>query len=409
MTTPSRHPFARRFVARLARVRLPRALDSERLLVVKSTSLGDFTVFLPFLASLREQHAGRPIDLLLISRTGNVASQLLRSWEGDTAVVDPTSRQSLSASTRAARAVLAARHSEVIFAPQTSDVASTYLKRLALARAVAGVGARFRGWSADARLKDRGELSRSLDPMALNQAHAPFVATDVPLTATRASTIDLLLLTPAERQAAERAHARLRGAEPRVAMYVNAKDDRKRWPLAGYEVIGRQLMERGAAQLVFVGGPEDAEASAAVARAVGLPDASVVAGTLTPRETLAFLQGCALFVGNDGAPMHLAALAGLPVAALFCNWEPPGIWEPIAAPRSIALRPPMNVRGGSGFGIDTLPASAVTEAIRSLLDGAAGHQIWIHSDGAAHHRRVVDRLFPVDELASSAQQLRSGA
>ncbi|MDP2727443.1 MAG: glycosyltransferase family 9 protein, partial [Dehalococcoidia bacterium] len=40
-------------------------------------------------------------------------------------------------------------------------------------------------------------------------------------------------------------------------------------------------------------------------------------GRLKVKETAAVLERCAIFVGNDSGPMHLAAAVGTPVVAAF--------------------------------------------------------------------------------------------
>ena len=42
-----------------------------------------------------------------------------------------------------------------------------------------------------------------------------------------------------------------------------------------------------------------------------------IGGKTSVRELIAFLERCALYVGNDSGPMHLAAAAGCPTVALF--------------------------------------------------------------------------------------------
>jgi ADP-heptose:LPS heptosyltransferase len=117
---------------------------------------------------------------------------------------------------------------------------------------------------------------------------------------------------------------------------------------------------------VFVGGLDDKSPSEATAATLGLSPSAVVAGRLTSRETVALMERCDGFVGNDGAPTHLAALANLPVVAVYCNWEVPGLWEPIASPWSVALRPSWESRGAD-FGISDVPVSSVIEASTRML------------------------------------------
>src|SRR5260370_32523997 len=47
-------------------------------------------------------------------------------------------------------------------------------------------------------------------------------------------------------------------------------------------------------------------------------------------ERAAFLERCALFVGNDAGPMHLGVAAGCPVVAIFGPTDP-GLYGPYNA------------------------------------------------------------------------------
>lgn len=51
-------------------------------------------------------------------------------------------------------------------------------------------------------------------------------------------------------------------------------------------------------------------------------------GRTSPRISAAVLERCALFIGHDSGPMHLAAAAGTPTVGLFSWYNPPGQWFP---------------------------------------------------------------------------------
>lgn len=103
-----------------------------------------------------------------------------------------------------------------------------------------------------------------------------------------------------------------------VALGVGAADPKRRWPVARFIEVGRALQRAYAAHVVVVGGRDDDAAQEAILREL-TPDATGLAGLLTFRETAAALEGCSLFVGNDSAPMHLAAAAGVPCVEISCH------------------------------------------------------------------------------------------
>lgn len=124
--------------------------------------------------------------------------------------------------------------------------------------------------------------------------------------ATRARVADLL------RQHRLPADAPLVGLAPGAA-YGHAK----RWPPARVAELAGRLGERGAI-CVLVGAAGDREAgreiesslsaAARVVNLIGRTDLRLLAG---------LLASCHAFVSNDSGAMHLAAAAGVPVAAIF--------------------------------------------------------------------------------------------
>ena len=103
-----------------------------------------------------------------------------------------------------------------------------------------------------------------------------------------------------------------------VALGVGAADPKRRWPAAQFAEVARVLVRQHRAHVVVVGGPCDVEAQQAVLRDIS-PHATGLAGILTLRETAAAIERCALFIGDDSGPMHLAAAAGVPCVEISCH------------------------------------------------------------------------------------------
>jgi ADP-heptose:LPS heptosyltransferase len=122
----------------------------------------------------------------------------------------------------------------------------------------------------------------------------------------------LLALSGAERDAAA---ALLPGAGPWVALHVGASDPRRRWPADRFAALADELAAAGA-RPVLVGGPGDAPLSAAVGQEAGSPVTD-----LTGRTDLgalsAVLERCAVVVGNDSGPLHLARAVGTATVGLY--------------------------------------------------------------------------------------------
>ncbi|MGI9179359.1 MAG: glycosyltransferase family 9 protein [Longimicrobiaceae bacterium] len=103
-----------------------------------------------------------------------------------------------------------------------------------------------------------------------------------------------------------------------VAFGIGARAAKRCWPLERFAALGRSLQQRLGVRIVLVGGQEDRAAQAAVLAGLG-PGALGLCGRATLRQTAAVLERCRLFVGNDSAPMHLAAAVGCAVVEISCH------------------------------------------------------------------------------------------
>lgn len=91
----------------------------------------------------------------------------------------------------------------------------------------------------------------------------------------------------------------------------------KQWPLERFQALARELAVTDRAQLLVVGGPDEAEKFRAAFPASLSADIHVVAGELPLPLMAAALAEVSLFVGGDSGPAHLAAAQGTPTLALF--------------------------------------------------------------------------------------------
>lgn len=100
---------------------------------------------------------------------------------------------------------------------------------------------------------------------------------------------------------------------PLVGIHPGAAWATKRWLPERYAALCRELLGRGF-KVVLVGGPQDAELCARLARESGAAD---WAGRTDLPELKALMGRLSLFVTNDSGPMHLATASGVPTLALF--------------------------------------------------------------------------------------------
>lgn len=113
---------------------------------------------------------------------------------------------------------------------------------------------------------------------------------------------------------------------PLVMLHPGARYWFKTWPAERFATLADRLTDAYGCRVLVGGDAGDREVAAAIcARARSAP--AVLAGRTTLLQFAAVLKRCALFVGNDNGPMHMAAALGTPVVALF-GPSNPSVWGP---------------------------------------------------------------------------------
>jgi len=202
--------------------------------------------------------------------------------------------------------------------------------------------------------------------------------------ASSPSTELTLALSDADRRRAADELATLSEGGLLIAFGIGAAHPKRRWSLSAFAEVGRVLQRDHGARIVIVGGPSDVEPQRELLRSLE-PDAIGLAGVLTLRESAAVLERCRLFIGNDSAPMHLAAAAGIPCVEISCHptgGDPlhnnaPERFGPWGNP-SVIVRPPSAVppctsscSAAAAHCILTVTPAMVLDAATSLLRRAA--------------------------------------
>ncbi len=95
----------------------------------------------------------------------------------------------------------------------------------------------------------------------------------------------------------------------------------KHWNVAGWAHLADMLIQDGIAKVIFGGGPQDRDYIQAIVDRMSKPGVTA-AGKLDLGESIALIDASDIYVGVDSGPMHIAALAGKPVAALFGPTDP---------------------------------------------------------------------------------------
>ena len=107
-----------------------------------------------------------------------------------------------------------------------------------------------------------------------------------------------------------------------VAIHPGAGAAVKQWPPARWAEVARHLTETSGAQLILTGGPAERELTAAVTAAAAagdrMPQAMLdLAGSTTLGQLAALYERCALVLGSDSGPLHLAVAVGAPTIHLY--------------------------------------------------------------------------------------------
>ena len=107
---------------------------------------------------------------------------------------------------------------------------------------------------------------------------------------------------------------------PRIALNVGASRAYKRWPLPNWAEVA-QALTRSGRSVVFVGDKKDAETVAQITLHLsgGFVD---LAGRTSLRQLASVLAACDLLVSGDSGPMHLAVAVGTPALAIFGATRP---------------------------------------------------------------------------------------
>lgn len=108
---------------------------------------------------------------------------------------------------------------------------------------------------------------------------------------------------------------------PRIALNVGASRAYKRWPAERWGEVARGLAADGAG-LVFIGDKNDAAVVAELTPTLAGGRFVDLSGQTTLRELASVLAACDLLVSGDSGPMHLAVAVGTPAVALFGATDP---------------------------------------------------------------------------------------
>jgi lipopolysaccharide heptosyltransferase I len=107
------------------------------------------------------------------------------------------------------------------------------------------------------------------------------------------------------------------GKGPLVVCHSVSRWQTKLWPAVKFARLASEMVERLGAIVVFTGSAKDKDEIAAVIRQAGGIGLYNWAGTTNLRELAYLCKKAKVVISTDSGPMHLAAVLGTPVVALF--------------------------------------------------------------------------------------------
>jgi heptosyltransferase II len=276
---------------------LARAPD---VLVVRFSAIGDIILTTPLLRAIRTRHRGARVTVLTKEQYVPLLSH------------NPNVNEVLGIAPGAGIRAIAARIRGVRYTHMLDlhgSLRSRALRRLAPGR-----------WSSYAK--------RSLERAALITVKRDMYGPEVPVPERYFEAAQDLEVEPdggppdffigeeADESAAGRlAELGLGKDRPIVAMAPGAAHATKRWPAEYWVDLGRRITPTGA-DVVLLGGPDDAALAGGIAQLAGSGVGSL-AGALDLQETGAVIRRAEVLISGDTGVMHMATGVGTPVVALF--------------------------------------------------------------------------------------------
>jgi heptosyltransferase III len=288
----------------------------ERYVLIRPGALGDALLTLPALALLRGQRPGAQVTL--VARGDVLALAQASGLVDDVSPFESPVWSALFAEGPARRgtAFETVRGSRVVaWLGEADGTVRRALERLGAREVVIAESRPARGSGVHAAL----HLARTLEPLGIA---APTTEGEL------AGLLPPLRLPDVDEAAAEiewRALGMPHDARV-VALHAGSGGAAKRWPPECFAAVAEGLRAEGYWPLL-IAGPQDEEVTAA-ARAAARGEAVAIVSRLPVGALTGVLRRCAAYLGNDSGVTHLAALAGVPVVALFGPSEP-ALWSPV--------------------------------------------------------------------------------
>lgn len=189
-------------------------------------------------------------------------------------------------------------------------------------------------------------------------------------------------MTPADREFAKTHLGELPG--PLIALGLGASQRRRQWPLTRFRDLSERVSQRYPnSQFLVVGDRQDQQNAEILWVSLGRRLHNF-AGRCSIRESAGLLSYCAIYVGSDSGPMHLAAASGVGVVEQSCHpvsgavehaysplrYHPVGVPYKVLRPK-IFTPPCLNIcSGNSPHCILAISVEETFDAVVELLEAS---------------------------------------
>lgn len=147
-----------------------------------------------------------------------------------------------------------------------------------------------------------------------------------------------LVLPPSGAPDSLPADAKLLFDRPVVAVHPGVGNVMRQWPPEHFASLVDLLVEKNGVNVVLIGGREEMELADEVLEQVIRRDAVVsLVGRTSLRQLPELLRACALYVGNNSGPKHIAAALDVPTIGIHSGVVDAIEWGPIGS-RAVAVR-----------------------------------------------------------------------
>ncbi len=116
-----------------------------------------------------------------------------------------------------------------------------------------------------------------------------------------------------------------------IGFHIGAGYPSKLWIPEKYGILIKRLHDEFGIHAILVGGEEDRAIVKRIESVIRDTDSIDCIGIANIKETAALIEKCNLFIGNDSAPVHIAAAIGIPVIVIFSAANNPVGWKPFGS------------------------------------------------------------------------------